>query len=127
MTSVTVLLAAGAYVAGASAPFMARADTVAEIYNNRQMTMLGGTTAGGGKSTNATLRRMLNELIGTKFKVISGYPGSMESIIAMERGEVDGRYSPGWAGPEANKITELVATGQARLLAYLSPRNVPGF
>jgi tripartite-type tricarboxylate transporter receptor subunit TctC len=41
----------------------------------------------------------------------------------MERGEVDGRYSPGWAGPEANKVTDLVTAGKARLIAYLNPDN----
>ena len=82
-------------------------------------------TSGASRSINAILPKLLNELIGTKFKVISGYPGSMDVIIAMERGEVDGRYSPGWAGPEANKVGELVAAGKARLLAYLSPQKSP--
>jgi tripartite-type tricarboxylate transporter receptor subunit TctC len=90
----------------------------------REMTL---GTAGSNRSPAVALPKLLNELIGTKFKVISGYPGSMESIMAMERNEVDGRYSPGWAGPEANRINELVAAGKARLLLYLSPENSPSF
>lgn len=82
-------------------------------------------TAGSPRSPAVTLPRILNELIGTKFRTISGYPGSMESIVAMERGEVDGRYSPGWAGPEANKVNDLVAAGKARLLAYLAHEKDP--
>jgi tripartite-type tricarboxylate transporter receptor subunit TctC len=82
-------------------------------------------TAGSPRSPAVILPRILNELIGTKFKVIPGYPGSMEAIVAMERGEVDGRYSPGWAGPEANKINDLVAAGKARLLAYLAHEKDP--
>ena len=33
---------------------------------------------------------LLNALAGTKFKVITGYPGSTDGLLAMERGEVDG-------------------------------------
>ena len=34
--------------------------------------------------------RLLNALIGTKFKVVMGYPGVTEIVLAMERGEVQG-------------------------------------
>jgi tripartite-type tricarboxylate transporter receptor subunit TctC len=34
--------------------------------------------------------KLLNALAGTRFKVISGYPGSTQGMVAMERGEVDG-------------------------------------
>jgi tripartite-type tricarboxylate transporter receptor subunit TctC len=37
-----------------------------------------------------TTPRLLNALIRTKFKVITGYPGVTEVILAMERGEVQG-------------------------------------
>jgi tripartite-type tricarboxylate transporter receptor subunit TctC len=33
--------------------------------------------------------RMLNELIGTKLKLVSGYQGNSTMVVAMERGEVD--------------------------------------
>jgi ABC-type phosphate/phosphonate transport system substrate-binding protein len=33
--------------------------------------------------------RMLNEVLGTKLKLVSGYQGNSTMIIAMERGEVD--------------------------------------
>ena len=91
----------------------------------RRETTLG--TSSGTNSTGVFVPKLLNELIGTKFKVVTGYPGSMESILAMERNEVDGRYSPGWAGPEANKVNDLVAAGQARLIAYLNPDNSAAF
>jgi tripartite-type tricarboxylate transporter receptor subunit TctC len=34
--------------------------------------------------------RLLNALIGTKFKLVMGYPGVNEIVLAMERGEVQG-------------------------------------
>jgi tripartite-type tricarboxylate transporter receptor subunit TctC len=33
---------------------------------------------------------VLNNVLGTKFKVVPGYAGSTESMLAAERGEVDG-------------------------------------
>lgn len=36
---------------------------------------------------------LLNKVIGTKFKIISGYPASNEAMLAMERGEVEGVVS----------------------------------
>ena len=33
---------------------------------------------------------LLNALIGTRFKLVSGYPASNEGMVAMERGEVEG-------------------------------------
>jgi tripartite-type tricarboxylate transporter receptor subunit TctC len=33
---------------------------------------------------------VLNNLIGTKFKIILGYPGSAQAMLAMERGESEG-------------------------------------
>ena len=44
---------------------------------------------GPGTGTRA-YPKALNELIGTKFKVVGGFPSSVEVFLAMERGEVDG-------------------------------------
>jgi tripartite-type tricarboxylate transporter receptor subunit TctC len=45
----------------------------------------------GAGSQMETLPLMLNELFGTKIKVISGYKGGNEVYLAMEREEVQGR------------------------------------
>jgi tripartite-type tricarboxylate transporter receptor subunit TctC len=50
--------------------------------------MVGGTGAG---SQMETMPAMLNQLFGTKMKVISGYKGGNDVYLAMERGEVAGR------------------------------------
>jgi tripartite-type tricarboxylate transporter receptor subunit TctC len=39
----------------------------------------------------------MNGLIGTKFKLVTGYPGGNEVNLALERGEIDGRASNSWA------------------------------
>jgi len=46
--------------------------------------------------------RALNELAGTKFKIVSGYPGGNPVNLAMERGEVGGRVNS-WASWKATK------------------------
>lgn len=46
---------------------------------------------------------LMNKLIGTKFKVVTGYPGGNEVNIAMERGEVEGRGSNSWASWKSTK------------------------
>jgi tripartite-type tricarboxylate transporter receptor subunit TctC len=38
-----------------------------------------------------------NNLIGTKFKIVAGYPGSREMIHAVEQGEADGQCGYGWS------------------------------
>ncbi|MGE3711238.1 MAG: Bug family tripartite tricarboxylate transporter substrate binding protein [Hyphomicrobiaceae bacterium] len=45
----------------------------------------------------------MNQLVGTKFKIISGYPGGAVVNIAMERGEVGGRGSNSWASWKSTK------------------------
>jgi tripartite-type tricarboxylate transporter receptor subunit TctC len=39
----------------------------------------------------------LNVIVGTKFKIVTGYPGGNDMNLAMERGELGGRGSNSWA------------------------------
>ncbi len=63
-----------------------------------------------------------NEVAGTKFRMVQGYPGGNEMNLAMERGEVDGRGSNSWAAWKAtrpqwleqNKIVNLIQIGLKR-------------
>ena len=49
----------------------------------------------GGGSDPDTYAAVARDLLGIKLKLITGYPGSNEMTLAMERGEVDGRC--GWS------------------------------
>jgi tripartite-type tricarboxylate transporter receptor subunit TctC len=54
----------------------------------------------GGTGTSADtdqFPRVLNSVLGTKFKVISGYPGGNDVVMAMERDEVQGRCGWSWS------------------------------
>jgi tripartite-type tricarboxylate transporter receptor subunit TctC len=50
---------------------------------------------GAGSSTVLTLN-VVNNLLGTKFKLVSGYEGSAQLRLAIERGEVQGSASSLW-------------------------------
>ena len=51
--------------------------------------------ATGPGSRTMTFPKALNDLVGTKFKIVAGYPGGNEITMALEKGEVGG--SCGWA------------------------------
>lgn len=48
-----------------------------------------------------------NALLGTKFKIVTGYPGGNDIDLAMERGEVDGRGSSSWGTWKSTRATWL--------------------
>lgn len=75
-------------------------------------------TIGATGSGSSQQPKLMNLLIGTKFKIVSGYQGGGQINLAMERGEVDGRtntwtsvksVTPDWL-PE-KKITILTQIG----------------
>src|SRR5262249_23383078 len=53
---------------------------------------VGGT---GAAADTDQFPRIINGVLGTKMKIITGYPGGNDVNLAMERGEVDGRC--GWS------------------------------
>ncbi len=76
----------------------------------------------GQGSPNYFLPRILNQLYGTKFKVITGYPGANEADLAIERGEVAGRVS-GWTG--LKNTGDWVAAGKTNVLVQQGLRKAP--
>lgn len=46
---------------------------------------------------------LLNNMFGTKFKMVTGYPGGNDINLAMERGEVQGRCSIPWSTVKATR------------------------
>jgi len=72
----------GLCVAWGGSPF----KTIDDV--KKQQMVVGGTGAG---SETDTWPVILNEVLGTRFKLVTGYLGSQETILAMERGETHGR------------------------------------
>jgi tripartite-type tricarboxylate transporter receptor subunit TctC len=69
----------------------------------RYESTVAGTGAGNVAETVPTL---LNAVIGTKFKIVRGYPAANEAMLAMERGEVDSA-APNWITVKVGKAQWL--------------------
>jgi tripartite-type tricarboxylate transporter receptor subunit TctC len=64
---------------------------------SRQMTV-GGT---GASADTDQFPKIANSVLGTKMKLVSGYPGGNDVVLAMERGEVQGRCGWSWSTVKA--------------------------
>ena len=53
-----------------------------------------GAAQEGGSTRDAPV--LLNSVLGTKFRVVTGYPGTREILVAIERNEVQGVCGMGW-------------------------------
>jgi tripartite-type tricarboxylate transporter receptor subunit TctC len=69
----------------------ARVKTLADAFTHELV--VGGT---GAEATAVIFPKAVNKLLGTKIKVVLGYPGSTEILLAMERGEAEGFCAIGW-------------------------------
>ena len=68
--------------------------------------------------------RMLNALYGTKIKVVEGYPGSQESLLAMERNEVDSHVSGGSSAAFRARIAPLLKS-DAKIILQMGMARDP--
>jgi tripartite-type tricarboxylate transporter receptor subunit TctC len=74
--------------------------------------VVGGSGAG---AENETGPRLLNAVLGTKFKLVSGYKSQTEALLAMERGEITGIGSMSWPTLKTAKGEEL-KSGKIKVL-----------
>jgi tripartite-type tricarboxylate transporter receptor subunit TctC len=79
-------------------PFINAADML-----NREL--LVGSNAPASDTT--VWPQLLNALIGTKIRMVKGYPGTTGIALAMERAEVQGMIGDDWASVKANKADWL--------------------
>ncbi len=95
-----------------------KAKTLADA--TRYEIPLAGTGPG---SPSEGYPKLLNALAGTRFKVISGYPGSTQGMVAMERGEVDGALTS-WHTLNRTK-QDWLRNGNLNLLVQYVPQRHP--
>jgi tripartite-type tricarboxylate transporter receptor subunit TctC len=79
-------------------------------------TEIASAATDGGSSTAFTYR-LLNGLLGTKLKIVTGYPGANESFMALERGEAEGFFTV-WTSIKAR--SNLLQNNQVRLLVQIA-------
>jgi len=63
--------------------------------------VLMGATAEGGSTQDYPA--VMNEVLGTKFKIIRGYKGTRDITLAVERGETDGLCGWAWTSLKTQK------------------------
>ena len=86
--------------------------------------VMSGTGPGSGPST---FPLVLNELLGFRMKVVPGYPGSQEALLAMENGEADGHVSGGSSAGFRGRINPMAAQGKLKVLMQLGMTKDPAY
>jgi tripartite-type tricarboxylate transporter receptor subunit TctC len=86
----------------------------------REITV-GGT---GASSDTDQFPKVLNGVLGTKMKIISGYPGGNDIVLAMERGEVQGRCGWSWSSVKST-AGAMIAGKKLNVLLQLSLHRHP--
>jgi tripartite-type tricarboxylate transporter receptor subunit TctC len=92
-----------------------------EIARSPKPLRMGGTAPG---SHSIDLPLMLNKMIGTKFSVVSGYQGTAQIKIALQRREVDG-HCTNWDSVLATQRDLLDAKGDDRMVPFLVHSRLP--
>jgi len=101
-----------------------RTSGVESIEDARRKDVVTGASGRGAESF--SMPAMLNEFAGTRFKIVTGYPGGNEINLAMERGEVQARYNF-WTSWKSTR-PEWVKNGDIRVIATMGPKptDLPG-
>jgi tripartite-type tricarboxylate transporter receptor subunit TctC len=90
---------------------------VTDIRGAMQRPIVVGSTGTGSRTMSFPIA--LNELVGTKFKVVAGYPGGNEITLALEKGEVEGYC--GWAiSSIRQRSSQWLAQGKLRFLTQFA-------
>jgi tripartite-type tricarboxylate transporter receptor subunit TctC len=97
-------------------------NSAADIKNSKKEIVLG---AWSQRSQNAIVPKVLQKYEGWPFKVVHGYPGTNDVLIAVERGEIEGLYSH--EGSIANTRPDLIASGKLKAVfqTFEDMPNVP--
>jgi tripartite-type tricarboxylate transporter receptor subunit TctC len=86
-------------------------SNIAEL--TTQEIVVGATTPG---TTMVDFPLLVNDVLGTKFKVVRGYAGTPQINLAIERGEVQGMGGLGWASVKA-QTPQWIAEKKIKVLA----------
>jgi tripartite-type tricarboxylate transporter receptor subunit TctC len=71
------------------------------LYDAQMQEMIAG--GAGAASTPAFYGRVFNQLFNMKARLITGYPGQNEILLAMENGEVEAMASPFWSSLKTSR------------------------
>ncbi|HEY4133915.1 MAG TPA: tripartite tricarboxylate transporter substrate-binding protein [Alphaproteobacteria bacterium] len=81
----------------------------------------------GRAAATSVYPRLMNNLFGTKFKVVEGYKSSQEALLALERGEVAGHSSGGSSAAFRARIAPWLKDGSIKVMMQLSVTKDPDY
>ena len=97
---------------------------VKSVEDAKRTEILMGATGAG--SYTILFPTLMNNLIGTKFKIVSGYKSTNEIHLAMERGEVQGRAGNFFSSLKSQNA-DWLRDGKITLIAQVGEERDPEF
>lgn len=94
-------------------------QSIADVFKTPML--IGGN---GPVTDTEIFPRALNRILGAKFKIVSGYPGQAQIVLAMERGEIQGTGTWSWSDI-AKGHPDWVRDKKIRLLLQLDLKKSP--
>jgi len=92
------------------------------IQETQQREMILAATAQGSDGVDFPLA--LNNVLGTKFKLITGYPGGATLQLAQERGEAHGRCGWSWSSIKTTR-PHWIKEGKLKIMLQLALKKHP--
>lgn len=94
--------------------------TFDEMQRSKREIVVGGLTQG---SSTTVLPVLMAKYMKSPIKVVAGYPGTAETMLALQRGEVDGHFAQA-----ASVSPELITSGESVPIVALfeGEQGVPG-
>jgi tripartite-type tricarboxylate transporter receptor subunit TctC len=102
--------------------FVSAASGVSTLAQAKTKQLAIGAT--GASSPSVLYPQVSNNLLGSKFKIIAGYPGGGDINIAVERHELDGRGSDSWASVKTTH-PDWLRDHTINILFQVGPRREP--
>jgi tripartite-type tricarboxylate transporter receptor subunit TctC len=81
--------------------------------------------ASGRTSITTIHPALLNQFIGTKFQIVTGYRGAGNTYLALERGEISAT-TVAWDGLVGNR-GDWLKSGKVKVLVLIGARKIPGY
>lgn len=101
-----------------------KASGVRSVEDAKTKEVIAGSNGASGITYMYPL--MMNDMLGTKFKMVTGYQGSGQLNLALERGEVDARNNS-WTSIKSTK-PNWIKDGLVHVIVYSGPKqdDLPG-
>ena len=102
---------------------VSRADAVVKSYKDllSQELIIGASQPG---TSTRDFPAMLNNMTGTRFRLVSGYPGTREITLAIEKNEVKGLCGFSWSSLQAQR-PDWIKSGFIRVLVQEHDKGHP--